>query len=309
MKPWTIASNLDDRDLLAQIEAVDAFMGRMHAYPGRTFGQLYHRFFRTNDLAQGRLGLTDRTIDLADVTAPLLAVAGLRRRDRAGRGLPPRRRARAERRLGRARDGSGRPPRRAHRPRRARYDMGVAGQASRPMTATLLRMRRVLALSFALTMLLAPAADRAAARARDPARRDGRRRRRRQPDAVAGGGHDRPRAPAPARHAQRLRAGRRPGLQPADQEDRARLRPGEVRAARLHRRQRHAGAAARRRAAVDELRQEEARRVRRARGPLRPRRPARRDRADHAPAHASSARPRAAASWTRRASRRRSRSR
>ena len=28
-------------------------MGRMHAYPGRTFGQLYHRFFRTNDLAQG----------------------------------------------------------------------------------------------------------------------------------------------------------------------------------------------------------------------------------------------------------------
>jgi polyhydroxyalkanoate synthase len=77
MKPWTIASNLDDRDLLAQIEAVDHFMGRMHAYPGRTFGQLYHRFFRTNDLAQGRLALTGRTIDLADATAPLLAVAGL----------------------------------------------------------------------------------------------------------------------------------------------------------------------------------------------------------------------------------------
>ena len=77
MKPWTIASNLDDRDLLAQIEAVDAFMRRMHAYPGRTFGQLYHRFFRTNDLGQGRLGLSDRTIDLADVTVPLLAVAGL----------------------------------------------------------------------------------------------------------------------------------------------------------------------------------------------------------------------------------------
>jgi polyhydroxyalkanoate synthase len=55
---------------------VDAFMGRMHAYPGRTFGQLYHRFFRTNDLADGRLALTDRTIDLADVTVPLLAIAG-----------------------------------------------------------------------------------------------------------------------------------------------------------------------------------------------------------------------------------------
>ena len=77
MKPWTIASNLDDRDLLAQIEAVNHFMARMHAYPGRTFGQLYHRFFRTNDLAQGRLALTGRTIDLADATAPLLAVAGL----------------------------------------------------------------------------------------------------------------------------------------------------------------------------------------------------------------------------------------
>jgi polyhydroxyalkanoate synthase len=77
MKPYTIATNLDDRDLLAQIEAVNDFMSRMHAYPGRTFGQLYHRFFRTNDLAQGRLGLTGRTIDLADVTTRLLAVAGL----------------------------------------------------------------------------------------------------------------------------------------------------------------------------------------------------------------------------------------
>jgi polyhydroxyalkanoate synthase subunit PhaC len=76
MKPWTVVSNAGDRDLLAQLEAVDAFMNRMHAYPGRTFGQLYHRFFRTNDLAGGRLALTDRTIDLADVTIPLLAIAG-----------------------------------------------------------------------------------------------------------------------------------------------------------------------------------------------------------------------------------------
>jgi len=76
MKPWTVLSNLHDRELLAQIEAVDAFMDRMHAYPGRTFGQLYHRFFRTNDLANGQLALTDRTIDLADATVPLLAIAG-----------------------------------------------------------------------------------------------------------------------------------------------------------------------------------------------------------------------------------------
>ena len=76
MKPWTVLTNLDDRELLAQIEAVDAFMDGMHAYPGRTFGQLYHRFFRTNDLADGRLALGERTLDLADVDVPVLAVAG-----------------------------------------------------------------------------------------------------------------------------------------------------------------------------------------------------------------------------------------
>jgi poly[(R)-3-hydroxyalkanoate] polymerase subunit PhaC len=76
MKPWTIARNLHDRDLLAQIEAVDAFMDGMHAYPGRTFGQLYHRFFRSNDLADGRLALSAETLDLADVRVPVLAIAG-----------------------------------------------------------------------------------------------------------------------------------------------------------------------------------------------------------------------------------------
>ena len=85
MKPWTIVSNLHDRELLAQIEAVDAFMDNMHAYPGRTFGQLYHRFFRSNDLADGRLALGDRTLDLADVTRAGAGDRGARRRDRAGR--------------------------------------------------------------------------------------------------------------------------------------------------------------------------------------------------------------------------------
>ena len=76
MKPWTVLTNLHDRELLAQIEAVDAFMDQMHAYPGRTFGQLYHRFFRTNDLADGRLVLGERTLELAEVRVPVLAVAG-----------------------------------------------------------------------------------------------------------------------------------------------------------------------------------------------------------------------------------------
>ena len=76
LKPWTVLTNLHDRELLAQIEAVDAFMDRMHAYPGRTFGQLYHRFFRTNDLADGKLALEDQTLDLADLRLPVLAIAG-----------------------------------------------------------------------------------------------------------------------------------------------------------------------------------------------------------------------------------------
>src|SRR3954464_2590215 len=75
-KPMAVLSHLDDRDFLAQIEAVDRFVDNMHAYPGRTFGQLYHRFFRVNDLADGVLELNDRSIDLADVRVPVLSVAG-----------------------------------------------------------------------------------------------------------------------------------------------------------------------------------------------------------------------------------------
>jgi polyhydroxyalkanoate synthase len=75
-KPLAVLSHLDDRDFLAQIEAVDDFIANMHAYPGRTMGQLYHRFFRVNDLADGRLDLGDHQIELADVRVPVLSIAG-----------------------------------------------------------------------------------------------------------------------------------------------------------------------------------------------------------------------------------------
>ena len=76
-KPLTILRNLHDRDLLGHIEAVDDYMAHMLAYPGRTFGQLYHRFFLVNELAEGRLTFGDeRCIDLADVRVPVLTVAG-----------------------------------------------------------------------------------------------------------------------------------------------------------------------------------------------------------------------------------------
>ena len=75
-KPIAIATHLHDREWLAQVEAVDRFMSRMYAYPGRTFGQLYHQFFRVNDLADGHMVLSDQEIDLADVRVPVLSVAG-----------------------------------------------------------------------------------------------------------------------------------------------------------------------------------------------------------------------------------------
>src|SRR5207237_10532722 len=59
-KPLTVIRNIADRDLLAHIEAVDDYMAHMLAYPGRTFAQLYHRFFRIHDLAAGRLHLGHR---------------------------------------------------------------------------------------------------------------------------------------------------------------------------------------------------------------------------------------------------------
>jgi polyhydroxyalkanoate synthase len=75
-KPIFTLRNLDRRELLAHVEAIDRYMANMLAYPGRTFAQLYHRFFRINELAGGRVELSERVIDLADVDVPVLVVAG-----------------------------------------------------------------------------------------------------------------------------------------------------------------------------------------------------------------------------------------
>ncbi len=75
-KPVAVATHLDDADFLAQLEAVDRFTDNMIAYPGRTFGQLYHRFVKGNALVSGSMTLGDRTISLADITAPVLVFGG-----------------------------------------------------------------------------------------------------------------------------------------------------------------------------------------------------------------------------------------
>ncbi len=75
-KPIALATHIDDADFLAQVEAVDRFMDNMIAYPGRTFGQLYHRFVKANALVGGTFELDDRVIALADIKAPVLVFGG-----------------------------------------------------------------------------------------------------------------------------------------------------------------------------------------------------------------------------------------
>ena len=75
-RPLVLAQHLHDRDWLAHTQAVDEYMANMLAYPGRTFGQLYHQFFRVNELAGGTLALGDGRIDLASVRVPVLSVGG-----------------------------------------------------------------------------------------------------------------------------------------------------------------------------------------------------------------------------------------
>ncbi|KRE95732.1 alpha/beta hydrolase [Nocardioides sp. Soil774] len=75
-KPLAVLTHLDDTDYLAQLEAVDRFRANMIAYPGRTFGQLYHRFVKGNSLAGGTMEVGDRTIDLGAISVPTLVFGG-----------------------------------------------------------------------------------------------------------------------------------------------------------------------------------------------------------------------------------------
>ena len=130
-KPIAILQNLDDSEWLAQIEAVDRFTDNMIAYPGRSFGQLYHRMLKHNQLLTGKVDLSGHEIDVAEHQG---AGADLRRQHRRHR--PDQRRqgpgqAAHQRPRGALRDRPGRPPRHAHRPRRPRDDLGDDGRVDR----------------------------------------------------------------------------------------------------------------------------------------------------------------------------------
>jgi polyhydroxyalkanoate synthase subunit PhaC len=75
-KPMAQLTHLGDTEFLAQLEAVDRFTHGIIAYPGRTFGQLYHRFLRRNELVEGTFELDGRHLHLADITRPVLIFGG-----------------------------------------------------------------------------------------------------------------------------------------------------------------------------------------------------------------------------------------
>lgn len=75
-KPFAMLMHADDRDFLAQLEAVDEFMASMYAFPGRTFGQLYHVVMRTNEFATGAMEIAGRRVHLGAIDVPVLVIAG-----------------------------------------------------------------------------------------------------------------------------------------------------------------------------------------------------------------------------------------
>ena len=75
-KPYVRLRNLDDAEFLAQLEAVDRFAANMIAYPGRTFGQLYHRMVRNNALKDGVIDINGHDIRTDAITLPVLVLAG-----------------------------------------------------------------------------------------------------------------------------------------------------------------------------------------------------------------------------------------
>ena len=131
-KPLAIATRLDDTEFLAQLEAVDRFTSQMTAYPGRSFGQLYHRFAKGNALASGTVDIGGRDVSLSAITAPVLVFAGAND-GIAPVGLGPRRRTAAERfARGALRDRARRAPRHAHRPGGPGHDLAGARRVGRP---------------------------------------------------------------------------------------------------------------------------------------------------------------------------------
>jgi polyhydroxyalkanoate synthase len=75
-KPMTLWKHRDDREFLAQVEAVDGLMNSMLAYPGRATLQVYQRLIQNNELVTGKIPGPNILVDLANVRVPVINVAG-----------------------------------------------------------------------------------------------------------------------------------------------------------------------------------------------------------------------------------------
>jgi polyhydroxyalkanoate synthase subunit PhaC len=73
--PLTVLANLDDKDFLAQLEAVDdlrALIGDQARHVGASF----HEMVDARELASGRVSVGPRSVDLSTLRAPVLLIAG-----------------------------------------------------------------------------------------------------------------------------------------------------------------------------------------------------------------------------------------
>jgi polyhydroxyalkanoate synthase len=75
-KPRTLWSKRNDREFLAQIQAVDRIMNNMLAYPGRATLQAYHRMALRNEVATGKIQGPTRLVDFDEIHVPVMNVAG-----------------------------------------------------------------------------------------------------------------------------------------------------------------------------------------------------------------------------------------
>lgn len=76
LRPLTELRNRGNTDFLAHLKSVDDFTADMTAYPGRTFLQIYHHYFRSNRLATGTLNVAGHRISLDKIDKPVLIVSG-----------------------------------------------------------------------------------------------------------------------------------------------------------------------------------------------------------------------------------------
>ncbi len=75
-KPRKLWSKRNDREFLAQIQAVDHIMNNMLAYPGRATLQVYQRMALRNELATGKVQGPNHLVDLANIRVPVMNIAG-----------------------------------------------------------------------------------------------------------------------------------------------------------------------------------------------------------------------------------------